>query len=84
MDVDLRAAIQAEKGHLPPHNLGYMLKINHWAGCQLEEASSINPEGMPLVAYPNEDEYSFSCGNCASRVLLRHEQAHAIEAGRAG
>jgi hypothetical protein len=55
MEVDLRSAIQAGKGHLPPHHLIHLLKCNHWAGCQFEEASSIYPDGVPLVAYLNED-----------------------------
>jgi hypothetical protein len=38
MEVDLRAAIQAGKGHLPPHHLVHMLICNHWAGCQLLRA----------------------------------------------
>jgi hypothetical protein len=86
MEVDLRSAIQAGKGHLPPHHLIHLLKCNHWAGCQFEETSSIYPDGVPLVAYLNEDGVliGISCNHCAVRVLLspRAVIARLRQAGR--
>jgi hypothetical protein len=73
MEVDLLAAIQAGKGHLPPHHLVHMLKCNHWAGCQFEEASAIYPNGVPLIGFLNEEGVliAIACASCGASVLLQ-------------
>jgi uncharacterized OB-fold protein len=63
-----------------------MLRCNHWAGCQFEEANSIYPNGDPLIGFLDEEGVliAIACANCGANVLLppRAVIARLKQAGR--